>query len=144
MSDSLQEIRSQLEQGARHSGSSTITYLLRMLKEVETQISEIPEGDTAYRNELNLLYKERDVINDMLGELYDTRSSQNSASIPDHEEELIKRVEKRQAERDARLDKLRTKVDAFINEVKLRAFSKKLRKLATIPSTKIPKPEYGK
>lgn len=144
MSDSLQEIRSQLEQGARHSGSSTITYLLRMLKEVETQISEIPEGDTAYRNELNLLYKERDVINDMLDELSETRSSQSRASIPSHEEELIKRVERRQDERDARLDKLRTKIDAFIDEVKRRAFFEKLRNFTTVPSTKVPAPEYGK
>jgi hypothetical protein len=104
MSDILQEIRSQLEQ----RGS-----LGRRLAEIEKRINEIPEADPRYRYELNLLYKERDVIYEMIA----GRRSQYTPDMPDHEERLVAKIEAQQAERAAKKAELANKIDAFKSKI---------------------------
>ena len=105
MSDILQEIRGQLEQ----RGS-----LGQRLAEIEKRINEIPEADPKYRYELNLLYKERDIIYEMIA----GRSSQYTPDMPDHEERLVAKIEAQQAERAARKAELVNKIDAFKGKTK--------------------------
>lgn len=104
MSDILQEIRSQLEQ----RGS-----LGQRLAEIEKRINEIPEADPKYRYELNLLYKERDIIYEMIA----GRSSQYTPDMPDHEERLVAKIEAQQAERAAKKAELANKIDAFKSKI---------------------------
>ena len=104
MSDILQEIRGQLEQ----RGS-----LGQRLAEIEKRINEIPEADPKYRYELNLLYKERDIIYEMIA----GRSSQYTPDMPDHEERLVAKIEAQQAERAARKAELANKIDAFKSKI---------------------------
>ena len=104
MSDILQEIRSQLEQ----RGS-----LGQRLAEVEKRINEIPEADPRYRYELNLLYKERDIIYEMIA----GRRSQYTPDMPDHEERLVAKIEAQQAERAARKAEIANKIDAFKSKI---------------------------
>ncbi len=135
MSDSLQEIRKQLEQEAGNGTASRRTYLLNKLAEVEKQISDIPEADTAYRNDLNLLYKERDIIHEMLAELDGARSSQNSTGVYDHEAQLVERFQNQQAERARKKAKLTAKIDAFL---------KRIRNFMTPQGSRVPAPGYSK
>ncbi len=109
MSDILQEIRSQLEQ----KGS-----LGQRLAEIEKRINEIPEADPRYRYELNLLYKERDIIYEMIAESNVGRRSQYTPDMPDHEERLVAKIEAQQAERAARKAELVNKIDAFKGKTK--------------------------
>lgn len=109
MSDILQEIRSQLEQ----RGS-----LWQRLAEIEKQINEIPEADPRYRYELNLLYKERDVIYEMMAESNGGRRSQYTPDMPDHEGRLVAKIEAQQAERAARKAEFVKKVDAFKDKMR--------------------------
>lgn len=104
MSDILQEIRGQLEQ----RGS-----LGQRLAEIEKRINEIPEADPKYRYELNLLYKERDIIYEMIA----GRSSQYTPDMPDHEERLVAKIEAQQAERAAKKAELANKIDAFKSKI---------------------------
>lgn len=104
MSDILQEIRGQLEQ----RGS-----LGQRLAEIEKRINEIPEADPKYRYELNLLYKERDIIYEMIA----GRSSQYTPDMPDHEERLVAKIEAQQAERAAKKAEFVKKVDAFKDSI---------------------------
>ena len=104
MSDILQEIRGQLEQ----RGS-----LGQRLAEIEKRINEIPEADPKYRYELNLLYKERDIIYEMIA----GRSSQYTPDMPDHEERLVAKIEAHQAERAAKKAELANKIDAFKSKI---------------------------
>jgi len=109
MSDILQEIRSQLEQ----RGS-----LGQRLAEIDKRINEIPEADPRYRYELNLLYKERDIIYEMIAESNGGRRSQYTPDMPDHEERLVAKIEAQQAERAARKAELVNKIDAFKGKTK--------------------------
>ena len=104
MSDILQEIRGQLEQ----RGS-----LGQRLAEIEKRINEIPEADPKYRYELNLLYKERDIIYEMIA----GHSSQYTPDMPDHEERLVAKIEAQQAERAAKKAEFVKKVDAFKDSI---------------------------
>lgn len=108
MSDILQEIRSQLEQ----RGS-----LGQRLAEIEKRINEIPEADPKYRYELNLLYKERDIIYEMIAESNGGRRSQYTPDMPDHEERLVAKIEAQQAERAAKKAEFAKKVDAFKDSI---------------------------
>jgi len=108
MSDILQEIRSQLEQ----RGS-----LGQRLAEIDKRINEIPEADPRYRYELNLLYKERDIIYEMIAESNGGRRSQYTPDMPDHEERLVAKIEAQQAERAARKAELANKIDAFKSKI---------------------------
>ena len=108
MSDILQKIRSQLEQ----RGS-----LGQRLAEIEERIREIPEADPRYRYELNLLYKERDIIYEMIAESNGGRRSQYTPDMPDHEGRLVAKIEAQQAERAARKAELVNKIDAFKGKI---------------------------
>ncbi len=109
MSDILQEIRSQLEQ----RGS-----LGQRLAEIEERIREIPEADPRYRYELNLLYKERDIIYEMIAESNGGRRSQYTPDMPDHEGRLVAKIEAQQAERAAKRAEFAQKVDAFKDKMR--------------------------
>ena len=140
MSDILQEIRSQLEQ----RGS-----LGQRLAEIEKRINEIPEADPKYRYELNLLYKERDIIYEMIA----GRSSQYTPDMPDHEERLVAKIEAQQAERAAKKAEFAKKVDAFKDSIQrnhkrsVESFNNGVKNFIHIFSFQrrmSPEPEYGK
>ena len=87
------------------------------LAEIEKRINEIPEADPKYRYELNLLYKERDVIYEMIAESNGGRRSQHTPDMPDHEERLVAKIEAQQAERAAKRAELANKIDAFKSKI---------------------------
>lgn len=118
MSDYLQEVRSQLDQEAEEKISTNRVknkseYLGQRLDAIEKRINEIPEGNPNYRYELNLLYKEKDIILDMIADLHGTRRPQYTDDMPDHEERLVARIETQQEERAAKKAEFIKKVDAF-------------------------------
>ena len=144
MSDILQEIRSQLEQ----RGS-----LGQRLAEIEKRINEIPEADPKYRYELNLLYKERDIIYEMIAESNGGRRSQYTPDMPDHEERLVAKIEAQQAERAAKKAEFVKKVDAFKDKMRrnsrssVESFNNGVKNFIHIFSFQrrmSPEPEYGK
>ena len=144
MSDILQEIRGQLEQ----KGS-----LGQRLAEIEKRINEIPEADPKYRYELNLLYKERDVIYEMIAESNGGRRSQYTPDMPDHEERLVAKIEAQQAERAAQKAALKKRVDAFKQRIQqnhqrsIESFkdgAKKIIHIFGFQQHMVQNPEYGK